>query len=68
MTFISYNHKANTFFSLRKNNKMEGRKKQYTASVINHIMSADAEESIPDCFLKTACNPLRSTAWIFAIY
>lgn len=61
MTFISYNHKANTSFSL-------GRKKQYTASVINHIMAADAENSIPDCFLKTACNPLKSTAWIFAIY
>lgn len=38
MTFIAYNHKANSSFSLRKNKRMEGRKKQYPASVINHIM------------------------------
>lgn len=61
MTLISYNHKANTSFSL-------GRKKQYTTSVINHIMSPDLENSTPDCFLKTACNPQRSTTWVLATY
>lgn len=61
MTLISYNHKANTSLFL-------GRKKQYTASIINPIMAPDLENSIPDCFLKTACNPQRSTAWVLATY